>query len=135
MRSRSDAIIPSCGNVPASDSDAASCSVGSPDTPVTGIKVARAANRTRVTPSCIPQTHRIEWRLKHPLRAPVSGNRQNETEEATSMMKLLMATGLLAGALVLSGAAVAGCSDSNRKHCQGKPWVDGDRMDTPLGSK
>jgi len=32
------------------------------------------------------------------------------------------------------GGALAACDD-NWKDCKGKPWVDGDTMDTPLGSK
>lgn len=31
-------------------------------------------------------------------------------------------------------SAHAECSDKNWKGCKGKPWVDGDTMDTPLGS-
>ena len=41
----------------------------------------------------------------------------------------------LAGAFALSTAAHAECSPENWKDCAGKPWVDGDAMDTPLGSK
>ena len=32
-------------------------------------------------------------------------------------------------------SASAECSASNWKDCKGKPWVDGDKMETPLGSK
>lgn len=42
---------------------------------------------------------------------------------------------LAAGGLVLSGLAQAECSAENWKDCKGKPWVDGDNMETPLGSK
>lgn len=34
-----------------------------------------------------------------------------------------------------SVAANAECSPENWQDCKGKPWVDGDTMDTPLGSK
>lgn len=37
--------------------------------------------------------------------------------------------------LALAGPAAAECSQSNWADCKGKPWVDGDVMDTPLGSK
>jgi kynurenine formamidase len=41
-----------------------------------------------------------------------------------------------AGTLALSsGAALAECSPENWQDCAGKPWVDGDVMETPLGSK
>jgi len=45
----------------------------------------------------------------------------------------------LVAAVALTGATVsttaqAACAD-NWKDCAGKPWVDGDKMDTPLGSK
>ena len=41
-----------------------------------------------------------------------------------------------AGALVLStGVAWADCTVDNWQGCAGKPWVDGDKMDTPLGSE
>ena len=33
------------------------------------------------------------------------------------------------------GNAFAGCADGDWKDCKGKPWVDGDVMETPLGSK
>lgn len=42
--------------------------------------------------------------------------------------------GLVGGALAFSGAAQAACDD-NWKDCKGQPWVDGDVMETPLGSK
>ena len=38
------------------------------------------------------------------------------------------------GLMMASGSALA-CSDVDWKACKGKPWVDGDVMDTPLGSK
>jgi kynurenine formamidase len=34
-----------------------------------------------------------------------------------------------------AGSASAECSDKNWKDCKGAPWVDGDVMETPLGSK
>ncbi|NKB59310.1 MAG: cyclase family protein [Alphaproteobacteria bacterium] len=40
----------------------------------------------------------------------------------------------LAFALAAGGASAA-CSDKNWKDCKGAPWVDGDVMETPLGSK
>ena len=41
-----------------------------------------------------------------------------------------------ASALVLStGIAAAECSPESWQDCAGKPWVDGDNMETPLGSK
>lgn len=39
------------------------------------------------------------------------------------------------GALTFGSAAMAECDSVNWKDCAGKPWVDGDVMDTPLGSK
>jgi kynurenine formamidase len=46
---------------------------------------------------------------------------------------MLLAT---ASALVLStGVAWAECSPENWQDCAGKPWVDGDKMETPLGSQ
>ena len=51
------------------------------------------------------------------------------------MKKSIVATAVLAGAMAFSGSAFAECSDTNWKACAGKPWVDGDQMDTPLGSK
>ena len=41
----------------------------------------------------------------------------------------------LAGLLTAAAPARAECSPENWKDCAGKPWVDGDTMDTPLGSK
>ncbi len=49
------------------------------------------------------------------------------------MTRMLLAT---ASVLVFSsGVAFAECSPENWKDCAGKPWVDGDNMETPLGSK
>ena len=58
--------------------------------------------------------------------------RERERERSIS------AASALAGAIVLVGVLAAGtaraeCAD-NWKECAGKPWVDGDVMDTPLGS-
>ena len=49
------------------------------------------------------------------------------------MSRMLLAT---ASALVLStGAAWAECSEDNWQDCAGKPWVEGDKMETPIGSE
>src|SRR5262245_12881216 len=49
------------------------------------------------------------------------------------MSRMLLAT---AGALVLStGVAWAECSKDDWQDCAGKPWVDGDKMETPIGSE
>lgn len=41
-----------------------------------------------------------------------------------------------AGSLVMtSGVAMAECSPESWKDCAGKPWIEGDTMETPLGSK
>jgi kynurenine formamidase len=49
------------------------------------------------------------------------------------MRQLLVAT---AGAFVLStGVAWAECGPENWQACEGKPWVTGDKMETPLGEK
>lgn len=45
-----------------------------------------------------------------------------------------VAVGMI-GSLGLGSAAMADCTGENWKDCAGKPWVDGDTMDTPLGSK
>ena len=43
---------------------------------------------------------------------------------------------LHASALVLStGVAWAECSEENWQDCAGKPWVEGDKMETPIGSE
>lgn len=34
-----------------------------------------------------------------------------------------------------AGSAFAGCAEGDWKDCAGQPWVDGNVMDTPLGSK
>lgn len=36
---------------------------------------------------------------------------------------------------LVAPSAYAECSDKNWKDCAGKPWVDGTKMETPLGSK
>jgi len=42
----------------------------------------------------------------------------------------------IAGGLTLtSGAALAECAPESWQDCAGKPWVDGDKMETPLGEK
>ena len=51
-------------------------------------------------------------------------------------MRSLFAAASVAAFMMTSGAAsAADCSAENWKACKGKPWVDGDVMDTPLGSK
>ena len=53
-----------------------------------------------------------------------------------STFKRILVTAMGGLALGLgSVAAQAECSDKNWKDCAGKPWVDGTKMDTPLGSK
>jgi len=42
---------------------------------------------------------------------------------------------MLAGLVAFANLAWAECTPDNWKDCKGKPWVDGDVMDTPLGSK
>jgi hypothetical protein len=49
------------------------------------------------------------------------------------MSRMLLAT---ASALVLStGVAWAECSEDNWQDCAGKPWVEGDKMETPIGTQ
>ena len=49
------------------------------------------------------------------------------------MSRMLIAT---ASALVLStSVAWAECSPENWQDCAGKPWVEGDKMETPIGSE
>src|SRR5687768_11477315 len=53
--------------------------------------------------------------------------------EVYEMTRMLLAT---AGVLVLStGAAWAECSPESWQDCAGKPWVEGDKMETPIGSE
>jgi len=49
-------------------------------------------------------------------------------------LHVLAAAGAIGGLLTMSGSAIAACAD-NWQDCAGKPWVDGDKMETPLGSK
>ncbi len=51
------------------------------------------------------------------------------------MKTKLFAAAAFAGTVALSGAAFAECGQGNWQDCAGKPWVDGDNMETPLGSK
>ena len=51
------------------------------------------------------------------------------------MIRMLGLAAVAVGALALTGTASADCTPDNWKGCAGKPWVDGDKMDTPLGSK
>lgn len=46
----------------------------------------------------------------------------------------LLAAAMMTG-LGLAGAAKAECSADSWRDCKGKPWVTGDRMDTPLGER
>ncbi|UUX49851.1 cyclase family protein [Nisaea acidiphila] len=41
----------------------------------------------------------------------------------------------LAGTLAFAGTGKAECTAENWQDCAGKPWVDGDKMETPLGAK
>ncbi len=50
------------------------------------------------------------------------------------MKRILIATVAMAGMLAMSGQAQAACKD-DWKQCAGKPWVDGNNMETPMGSK
>lgn len=53
-----------------------------------------------------------------------------------STFKRILVTAMGGLALGLgSVAAHAECTDKNWKDCAGKPWVDGTKMETPLGSK
>ena len=49
--------------------------------------------------------------------------------------KIASAAVVSAAGLTLSGAAMAECSAENWKDCAGKPWVDGQKMETPLGER
>ncbi len=52
------------------------------------------------------------------------------------MYRSLVIAGFGAAAMVaVSGTAVADCTPDNLDGCIGKPWVDGDVMETPLGAK
>ena len=49
------------------------------------------------------------------------------------MSRILVAA---ATAMVLStGVAWAECGEDNWQDCAGKPWVDGDKMETPIGTE
>ncbi len=50
-------------------------------------------------------------------------------------MSIVVAVAMLAGLVAFANVAWAECSPENWKDCKGKPWVDGDVMDTPLGSE
>ena len=41
----------------------------------------------------------------------------------------------MTGGLAIAGTAQAKCAPDNWQGCVGKPWVDGTKMETPLGSK
>ena len=55
-------------------------------------------------------------------------------------MKALIKTAVTGAALGIVGSLSLGsiamaCSAEDLEACKGKPWVDGDKMETPLGSK
>ncbi|MDP6688831.1 MAG: cyclase family protein [Alphaproteobacteria bacterium] len=50
------------------------------------------------------------------------------------MRNVAIALTALLGSLAIGGQAMAACKD-NWKDCAGKPWVDGKKMETPMGSK
>lgn len=50
-------------------------------------------------------------------------------------VSVFVAIGVIAGILMVSSVAWATCSADNWKDCVGKPWADGEKMETPLGSK
>ncbi len=49
--------------------------------------------------------------------------------------KLLAAAAAVTFGVVAGGGSAAACSPEDWTGCKGKPWVDGDVMETPLGSK
>ena len=53
----------------------------------------------------------------------------------TKLKSLAVAGAAGAAMLFAGGAAVAECTVDNLDGCIGKPWVDGDMMETPLGVK
>ena len=50
-------------------------------------------------------------------------------------MRKYIVAAAMAGALTVPGAAQAECTADTWRECAGKPWVNGDVMETPLGSK
>ncbi len=50
-------------------------------------------------------------------------------------MKKLVALAAVLAVASWAGSASAECTPDNWNDCAGKPWVNGDAMDTPLGSK
>lgn len=50
-------------------------------------------------------------------------------------LKVIAVAGAFGAAMAVSSAAYADCTVENQDGCIGKPWVDGDVMETPLGSK
>ncbi len=54
--------------------------------------------------------------------------------KALEISMTAMGAATLAAVLAVGGPAAAACKD-NWKECAGKPWVDGDKMETPLGAK
>ena len=53
----------------------------------------------------------------------------------TDLKGAVSAALILAGGMALSGAAVAECSAERWQDCSGKAWVDGHKMETPLGER
>ncbi len=53
----------------------------------------------------------------------------------TALRTLAIAGAVGAAMAMTTTTAFAECSAENWQECAGKPWVDGDVMDTPLGSK
>ena len=50
-------------------------------------------------------------------------------------LKVVAVAGAFGAVMAMSSTAYAECSADNLNDCVGKPWVDGNVMDTPLGSK
>ena len=51
------------------------------------------------------------------------------------MLRMLAAAGVGGVVMAAGGSAVADCTTDNLDGCIGKPWVDGNVMETPLGAK
>ena len=52
-----------------------------------------------------------------------------------TLNKLAIAGAFGAAFAIAGGAAAQDCTADNLDGCIGKPWVDGDTMESPLGSK
>lgn len=57
------------------------------------------------------------------------------TKNRTNLTGAVSATLVLVGGMALSGAALAVCSAERWQDCSDKPWVDGQKMETPLGTR